>query len=114
MVAGTVGPLDVVGIAKDGHIIYGVQNAAGAAWTGYDYCNGIFLDGDNDGTKEEYSYVSTITFPYQVGCFGNANTPATYAPECTTNYSLTSGSSGATSLILNFGVVLMATLLGFS
>jgi len=56
----------VVGIARDGHVIYGPYNADGEIWAceDHDVCNGFFL-ADNS-----YGYAATSTFPYIVGCWG--------------------------------------------
>lgn len=56
---------DIVGIAKDGHMIYGPYNDKGNFWgcDDHDVCNGAFIEGN-------YVYLSTKTFPYVLGCFG--------------------------------------------
>merc|ERR1712060_64107 len=56
---------DIVGISKDGHMIYGPYNADGDFWgcDEHDICNGTFVEGN-------YVYVSTKNFPYVLGCFG--------------------------------------------
>lgn len=56
----------VIGIAKDGHLIYGPYNGSGELYTcdDRDVCNGKFM---SDGS---YAYVSTTTHPYLVGCWG--------------------------------------------
>jgi hypothetical protein len=56
----------IVGVAKDGHIIYGPYNENGELWScdDHDICNGRFF---KDGS---YGYVSTTTHPYLVGCWG--------------------------------------------
>ena len=55
----------IIGLAKDGHLIYGPYNSAGKLWScsDHDVCNGTFIDGN-------YVYLSTTTFPYVLGCFG--------------------------------------------
>jgi hypothetical protein len=57
-----------LGIAKDGHIIWGPYNAEGELWEDcdVDVCNGAIVDG-------VYGYPSTRFFPYIVGCFGPGN-----------------------------------------
>lgn len=59
---------DIIGIAKDGHVLYGPHKADGSLWGCFDHdvCNGKFFD---DG---HYAYVSTQTFPYTIGCWGPA------------------------------------------
>ena len=58
----------IVGVAKDGHVIYGPYNEEGKDWTcnQHDICNGRFFP---DGS---YGYVSTKQHPYLVGCYGPA------------------------------------------
>lgn len=60
-----------VGLAKDGHVIYGPYNAAGETWSScdVDICNGRMIDG-------YYGYVTTTFFPYFIGCFGPGNYPS--------------------------------------
>lgn len=67
----------MVGIAKDGHPIYGPYNASGEAWTcsERDVCNGVFFSDTN------YGYAATKTHPYVLGCWGPAASQ-TYAQTC--------------------------------
>ena len=69
----------IIGISKDGHMIYGPYNADGELWScdDRDICNGAFIDGN-------YVYLSTMTFPYILGCFG---------PGPQQNYSVTCSKS---------------------
>jgi len=55
-----------VGLARDGHVIYGPYNASGELWNcdEHDICNGVFFEGGS------YGYVATSTFPYFMGCYG--------------------------------------------
>jgi hypothetical protein len=72
--------LTVIGIAKDGHVIYGPYWSTGNLITsGIDICNGMFYD-----TIGNYAYFSTIKYPYITGCFGPGNYPS-FGPNCTTN-----------------------------
>ena len=72
----------VIGIAKDGHLIYGPTLTKDG---GFDACNGIIFDGGKgDGVLRSYGYVATTTFPYVVGCFGPANYPE-FGVTCTSN-----------------------------
>ena len=59
-----------VGLAKDGHIIYGPYRIDGSLWEpcDVDVCNGRFING-------YYSYVMTTFHPYTVGCWGPGNNP---------------------------------------
>ena len=72
--------LTVIGIAKDGHVIYGPYLSTGAQVTsGFDICNGMFHDSIGN-----YGYFATRTYPYITGCFGPGNYPS-FKPNCTTN-----------------------------
>lgn len=72
--------LTVIGIAKDGHIIYGPYLSTGVRVTsGFDICNGMFYD-----SVGNYGYFATSTYPYVTGCFGPGNYPSV-KPNCTTN-----------------------------
>ena len=64
------GELDVLGIAFDGHVIYGPYDASGNLWQpcAVDICNGIWFG-------DLYAYVATSFHPYFVGCWGPANSP---------------------------------------
>lgn len=70
------GHQEPIGIAKDGHIIWGPKNAEGQEWNDceLDICNGLFVDGF-------YGYAATNYFPYTVGCYGPGNYN-TLAPTC--------------------------------
>jgi hypothetical protein len=54
-----------VGIARDGHFIYGPYNQDGKLWTKceVDVCNGKIING-------KYAYVMTTFHPYTIGCWG--------------------------------------------
>lgn len=62
--------LTPIGIAKDGHIIYGPYDSTGKTWVGteVDICNGKMIDG-------VYGYVASTFHPYFVGCWGPGNYP---------------------------------------
>jgi hypothetical protein len=70
---------EIIGVTKDGHLLYGPYNSDGELWTcdDHDICNGTFIDGN-------YAYLSTTTFPYVLGCFGPA-TLQTHAATCSNN-----------------------------
>eukprot|EP01062_Namystynia_karyoxenos_P081500 TRINITY_DN8978_c0_g2_i1.p1 TRINITY_DN8978_c0_g2~~TRINITY_DN8978_c0_g2_i1.p1 ORF type:complete len:1061 (+),score=245.94 TRINITY_DN8978_c0_g2_i1:84-3185(+) len=77
--------LRVIGIAKDGNVVFGPYNADGTLITGVDVCNGRHLTFSNiAGGGTHYSYVATSTFPYFVGCFGPGSRPS-FTPTCTSN-----------------------------
>jgi len=63
--------LNPIGIAKDGHIIWGVYDSNGALWDDcdIDVCNGAIIDGS-------YGYVASDFHPYFVGCWGPGNSPS--------------------------------------
>jgi hypothetical protein len=72
--------MTVIGVAKDGHVIYGPYLSANTQVTsGFDVCNGMFYDAIGN-----YAYFATSTYPYVVGCFGPGNYPS-FGPNCTTN-----------------------------
>ena len=72
--------LTVIGIAKDGHVIYGPYLSSTSQITsGFDICNGMFYDSIGN-----YAYFATSTYPYITGCFGPGNYPS-FKPSCTTN-----------------------------
>lgn len=67
---------DVIGIARDGHMIIGPYKPDGTTWgCERDVCNGAFVDGS-------YVYVGSDNFPYVVGCWGPGPDPL-YKPSCT-------------------------------
>ena len=55
-----------VGLARDGHVIYGPYDENGEVWDcdDHDICNGVWFSNDM------YGYVVTPTFPYVLGCYG--------------------------------------------
>lgn len=59
-----------IGLAKDGHIVWGPYKDEGVVWKScdVDVCNGKLINGF-------YGYVSSLKHPYFVGCFGPANYP---------------------------------------
>ena len=88
--------MTVIGIAKDGHVIYGPYLSSGTQVTsGFDICNGMFYDSIGN-----YAYFATQTYPYITGCFGPGNYPS-FTPNCTTNapsgYSRSSFSNSSSS-----------------
>ena len=67
---------DVIGIAKDGHMIIGPYKENGEIWgCDRDVCNGAFVEGS-------YVYVGSDQFPYNLGCWGPGPDPL-YQPSCT-------------------------------
>lgn len=72
--------LTIIGIAKDGHIIYGPFSQDNyLIRSGTDICNGMFHDAIGN-----YGYFATEKFPYITGCFGPTSYP-NFGPTCTTN-----------------------------
>lgn len=74
--------MDVIGMAKDGRLIYGPYKTGAVTW---DHCDVDICNGRMMGNY--YSYVTTDFFPYTIGCWG----PGSYIddsllfPTCT-NY----------------------------
>lgn len=69
-----------IGVAKDGHIIYGpYKDASGNLYKDcdVDMCSGIRL-----GTG--YAYIASTKFSYIAGCWGPSNSPSFY-PTCSAN-----------------------------
>eukprot|EP00347_Sterkiella_histriomuscorum_P013853 403363115 len=79
-----------IGIAKDGHIIIGPYKDDKTLWQPceVDACNGVVNEAG------EYSYVSTMFYPYTVGCWGPSNRRL-YEPKCSANYERCLSSSGS-------------------
>ncbi len=71
--------LTPIGLAKDGHIIYGIYKADGTIVSDcdVDVCNGAWING-------VYGYYATPFHPYYVGCWGPGNN-VTVSQECSTN-----------------------------
>lgn len=95
--------LTPIGIARDGHKIYGPYDASGALWQpcDVDICNGKTING-------EYAYVTTTFFPYTVGCFGIGNKPLLQA-SCSVNPRKCTGADSSSSYI-SLGYLFMALL----
>ena len=56
----------MIGLARDGHLIYGPHDDNGELWSSEDYdeCNGAFL------LDNSYAYAPTANNPYSIGCWG--------------------------------------------
>ena len=66
---------DVIGLAKDGHVIIGPYKPDGTNWgCDRDVCNGVFVN-------SSYVYVGSDHFPYVVGCWG-PGPEHQYSPTC--------------------------------
>ena len=105
---------DVIGLARDGHVIIGPYHTGGSTWgCSRDQCNGRFIDGS-------YVYVSSDSYPYVVGCWGpgpaiefgpicsnNACTSSDYVVEGT----ITSGSQGNNDFALQMFGASISTIL---
>lgn len=92
--------LKAIGIAKDGHVIYGPYNPYSALYgcDDVDMCNGRIME---DGS---YAYIATTTAPYFVGCWGPAPANNFYA-SCSTNTCLNAKLIGVSVLGLLLSVV---------
>jgi len=77
----------VIGIAKDGHVLYGPFDENGDVWETdeVDACNGAW---SSDQDKSDYFYVATRWHPYLVGCLGPSNFPQNDDPALFANCSL--------------------------
>lgn len=103
--------LTVVGVAKDGHLIYGPYKQTGELFTcsSLDICNGFSLD---DGS---YGYVYSTTYPYTVNCFG-PGVARNMVESCSTNTCSSSSSnsqmlqSGISALLISAAVFALMTL----
>ena len=88
--------MTVIGIAKDGHVIYGPYLSANTRVTsGFDICNGMFYDSIGN-----YAYFATYTYPYMIGCFGPGNYPS-FGPNSTSNGVSSYSMSSFAILLLN-------------
>lgn len=79
MTSGVQKTLQAVGIALDGHIIYGPWKDNTNLW-GYcdvDVCNGLEVNG-------AYGYAMTTFHPYTIGCWGPGNKSA-LQQSCSSN-----------------------------
>ena len=93
---------NIMGVAKDGHMIWGPYDENGELWdcADHDICNGAFIDGN-------YVYLSTTTFPYILGCFGPGPTQS-YQASCT------SGGCGGSSDSSTDAATMMTSLTAIS
>lgn len=82
-----------IGLAKDGRIIYGPYKTDGTLWQpcDVDVCNGV-----RQGNI--YFYVSTMFFPYFLGCFGPGNMAYGLTASCSSNSRVCS-TSGASAIL---------------
>ena len=69
-----------VGVARDGHLIYGPYQKNGMLWQpcDVDVCNGRIING-------QYAYVMTTFHPYTIGCWGPGQQHSQFEPSCTNN-----------------------------
>ena len=67
---------DPIGIAKDGHIIWGPIKSEGNYWTAcdVDVCN---------WSETKKGYAATLFHPYIVGCWGSGSSPNDIGQSCT-------------------------------
>ena len=95
--------LMVIGLAKDGRLIYGPYKNDGTLWQpcDLDMCNGRVING-------RYGYAATVFYPYFVGCWGPSN-PSTLYPSCTSNprRCLESSASYLGSLMMSMTVLML-------
>ena len=74
--------LQIIGIALDGHAIYGPYNSDHELWTceDHDVCNGHWFSEMDD----TYAYITTSTHPYMIGCWGPGPTQV-WQHDCSTS-----------------------------
>lgn len=91
------GSQEPIGVAMDGHIIWGPLDSTGMAWNDceLDVCNGVFVDG-------WYGYASSYYFPYTVGCYGPGNYN-TLSPTCSSL--VRSCSQADLTKVINQGII---------
>eukprot|EP00347_Sterkiella_histriomuscorum_P021481 403333829 len=88
-----------IGIARDGRVIYGPFKSTTELWQpcDVDICNGRYF-------TNYYGYVTTMFFPYTIGCWGPGSTAYKIAPQCSDNTRQCSAGNmmtqGFTALIL--------------
>ena len=94
-----------IGIAKDGHLIFGPFNAKGKLWQpcDVDVCNGRMMG-------IYYGYVSTMFHPYFVGCWGPGNYPINMEVSCSSNARKCSSSTVARHVV-TYLIVILGTIL---
>ena len=77
-----------IGLALDGHVIYGPYSNSGSLWSpcDVDICNGrLFYDSTGVFENAHYGYVATIFYPYLVSCFGPGSPNYGMKVGCSTN-----------------------------
>eukprot|EP00347_Sterkiella_histriomuscorum_P003120 403365514 len=102
--------LEVIGIAKDGHIIISPLNSAGGFYQPceMDACNGITIEG-------QYYYVASVFHPYTVGCWGPARQlKVKQACSANTNICVVKLNSSASTTMFNIFVAMVSIVMVFS
>lgn len=77
-----------IGLALDGHVIYGPFKNNGKFWNpcDVDVCNGrFFYDETKDAENTYYGYVATLFYPYILACFGPGSPNYGMQVGCSTN-----------------------------
>ncbi len=69
-----------IGLARDGRVIYGPYNSKGQLWQP---CDVDICNGRKEGNT--YYYVSTMFYPYFVGCWGPGSSDVTFRASCSDN-----------------------------
>ncbi|CDW75005.1 UNKNOWN [Stylonychia lemnae] len=94
----------LIGIARDGRVIYGPFKSPGSFWQpcDVDVCNGRYFTGNY------YGYVATMFHPYIIGCWGPGNQPE-FKASCSTNPRICTGSTflQVQLWVLAFGIFIL-------
>ena len=72
--------LTVVGMAKDGHVIYGPYDSSGDLFD----CNDLDICGGYTFSDGDYGYIYHTTYPYIINCWGPGS-DLTYYSSCSSN-----------------------------
>lgn len=104
----TTKTLTVLGITKDGHVIYGPYKSTGSEYdcSTFDQCGGTTM------TDGDYGYIWHTTFPYTMNCFGPGDT-LVYSASCSSNDCSASSSSSFSQLLRPTIMVLIGLALAF-
>eukprot|EP00347_Sterkiella_histriomuscorum_P020938 403335876 len=94
-----------IGLAKDGRVIYGPYNSDQTLWQpcDVDICNGRTFQ------QDYYGYVSTMFFPYMIGCWGPGTNVLKLNAECGGIKRICASSDSLSGISLIFSSIFVAT-----